>query len=76
VIFISSDSAVQIPVEGTAVTVNSVLPGATLPEGVTDFVAKMGKQKNMCAQQVEKEFFENARPQVNSPQPQMAQRCR
>jgi NAD(P)-dependent dehydrogenase (short-subunit alcohol dehydrogenase family) len=85
VIFISSESAVQIPVEmihygfsktaqlaisrglaettkGTNVTVNSVLPGPTLSEGVTDFVANMGKQKNISTQQVEKEFFENVRP--------------
>ncbi|MDR3614402.1 MAG: SDR family NAD(P)-dependent oxidoreductase [Candidatus Obscuribacterales bacterium] len=85
VIFISSESAVQTPVEmihygftktaqlaisrglaettkGTNVTVNSVLPGPTLSEGVTDFVANMGKQKNISTQQVEKEFFENVRP--------------
>jgi NAD(P)-dependent dehydrogenase (short-subunit alcohol dehydrogenase family) len=85
VIFISSESAVQPPVEmihygftktaqlaisrglaettkGTNVTVNSILPGPTLSEGVTDFVANMGKQKNISPQQVEKEFFENVRP--------------
>ncbi|HEX5866184.1 MAG TPA: SDR family oxidoreductase [Beijerinckiaceae bacterium] len=64
VVFISSESAVQIPVEmvhygmtktaqlavarglaetvtGTGVTVNSVLPGPTLSEGVADFMRKM-----------------------------------
>ncbi len=85
IIFISSESAVQIPVEmihygfsktaqlaiargmaettkGTRVTVNSVLPGPTLSEGVSDFVAEMGKQKKMTNEQIEKEFFENIRP--------------
>jgi NAD(P)-dependent dehydrogenase (short-subunit alcohol dehydrogenase family) len=85
VIFISSESAVQIPVEmihygfsktaqlaiargmaettkGTRVTVNSVLPGPTLSEGVSDFVAEMGKQKKMTNEQIEKEFFEHIRP--------------
>jgi len=65
VVFISSESALQIPVEmvhygmtktaqlavsrglaetvaGTGVTVNAVLPGPTLSEGVTDFLGKMG----------------------------------
>lgn len=64
VVFMSSESALQIPPEmmhygmtktaqlavsrglaemcaGTAVTVNSVLPGPTASEGVTQFVAKM-----------------------------------
>jgi len=65
VVFISSESAVQIPVEmvhygmtktaqlavsrglaetvaGSGVTVNAVLPGPTLSEGVAEFLGKMG----------------------------------
>jgi NAD(P)-dependent dehydrogenase (short-subunit alcohol dehydrogenase family) len=65
VVFLSSESAVQIPVEmihygmsktaqiavarglatGTGVTVNSVLPGPTLSEGVGDFLGKLADQE-------------------------------
>jgi NAD(P)-dependent dehydrogenase (short-subunit alcohol dehydrogenase family) len=85
ILFISSESAVQIPVEmvhygmtktaqvalargvaesvaGTGVTVNSILPGPTESEGVGNFVAAMAKQQNKSKEQVEKEFFEHARP--------------
>ncbi len=85
IIFISSESAVQIPAEmvhygmtktaqvaiargiaetvaGTGVTVNSVLPGPTASEGVGGFVDAMARQQNKSKQQVEKEFFEHARP--------------
>lgn len=47
---------------GTNVTVNSVLPGPTLSEGVQDFVADLGKQKKMTREQVEEEFFKTVRP--------------
>jgi NAD(P)-dependent dehydrogenase (short-subunit alcohol dehydrogenase family) len=59
---LSISSGLAETTKGTNVTVNSVLPGPTLSEGVTDFVANMGKQKNISTQQVEKEFFENVRP--------------
>lgn len=85
IIFISSESAVQIPVEmihygmtktaqlaiarglaemtvGTNVTVNSVLPGPTRSEGVSEFVAKMASDRGVDVTQVEKEFFESVRP--------------
>ncbi len=85
VVFISSESGVNIPTEmihygftktaqiaiarglaettaGTAVTVNSVLPGPTMSEGVQDFVANLAREKNLSVAQVEKEFFENVRP--------------
>ena len=85
IVFISSESAVQIPVEmihygftetaqlaisrglaestaGTGVTVNSVLPGPTASEGVTDFVAKLASQANQSAPEFEKFFFEKVRP--------------
>ena len=85
ILFISSESAVQIPVEmvhygmtktaqvaiargiaesvaGTGVTVNSILPGPTESEGVGGFVEAMAKQQNKSKEQVEREFFEYARP--------------
>lgn len=85
ILFISSESAVQIPAEmvhygmtktaqvavargiaesvaGTGVTVNSILPGPTESEGVGGFVEAMAKQQNKSKDQVEKEFFEQARP--------------
>jgi NAD(P)-dependent dehydrogenase (short-subunit alcohol dehydrogenase family) len=85
VVFISSESAVQIPAEmihygmtktaqlavarglaesvaGTGVTVNSVLPGPTASEGVTTFVADMGRTRGVDAATVEREFFRTVRP--------------
>ena len=85
IIFISSESAIQIPEEmihygmtktaqlaisrglaeltkGTNVTVNTVLPGPTKSEGVTDFLDALGKQQNKSMDTVEKEFFQSARP--------------
>jgi NAD(P)-dependent dehydrogenase (short-subunit alcohol dehydrogenase family) len=85
IVFISSESALQIPVEmihygmtktaqlaiarglaetcqGTNVTVNSVLPGPTASEGVTEFVSGLAKEKKMTGAQVETEFFKSARP--------------
>jgi NAD(P)-dependent dehydrogenase (short-subunit alcohol dehydrogenase family) len=48
--------------EGTNVTVNSVLPGPTASEGVTEFVLNLATQQKMSAAEFEKEFFKNARP--------------
>ena len=85
IIFISSESAIQIPVEmihygttktaqlaiarglaeitaGTAVTVNSVLPGPTRSEGVEDFITKLANERNISPAEVEAEFFQNVRP--------------
>jgi NAD(P)-dependent dehydrogenase (short-subunit alcohol dehydrogenase family) len=85
IIFISSESALQIPVEmihygmtksaqlavarglaervrGTRVTVNSVLPGPTRSEGVSDFVRALASQSNSSEAEVEREFFKTARP--------------
>jgi NAD(P)-dependent dehydrogenase (short-subunit alcohol dehydrogenase family) len=85
VVFISSESAVQIPAEmihygvtktaqvalarglaesvaGTGVTVNSVLPGPTASEGVSTFVADMGRTRGVDAGTVEREFFQTVRP--------------
>ncbi|MGC2620485.1 MAG: SDR family NAD(P)-dependent oxidoreductase [Acidobacteriaceae bacterium] len=85
ILFISSESAVQIPVEmihygmtktaqvaiargiaesvaGTGITVNSILPGPTDSEGVATFVKSMARQQNKSKAQMEKEFFQQARP--------------
>src|SRR5262249_50676745 len=85
VIFISSESGVQIPVEmvhygmtksaqiaigrglaqmtaGTAVTVNSVLPGPTRSEGVGTFVADFAAKQGVTPEEFEKQFFRTARP--------------
>jgi NAD(P)-dependent dehydrogenase (short-subunit alcohol dehydrogenase family) len=85
VVFISSESGLQIPAEmihygmtktaqlavarglaetcqGTNVTVNSVLPGPTASEGVTEFVSTLATQENMTPEEFEKHFFRNARP--------------
>ena len=85
VLFISSESGLQIPVEmihygvtktaqialargiaesvaGTGVTVNSVLPGPTKSEGVGTFVQQLAAQQNISEAEMEKRFFESARP--------------
>lgn len=85
IVFISSESGLQIPAEmihygmtktaqlavsrglaettaGTAVTVNSVLPGPTASEGVVQFVDQLAKEKGTDRQSFEREFFRTARP--------------
>ncbi|MES2427150.1 MAG: SDR family oxidoreductase [Bacteroidota bacterium] len=85
IIFISSESAIQIPEEmihygmtktaqlaiarglaeltkGTNVTVNSVLPGPTLSEGVGGFIDNLAKDQNKTTEQVEEDFFKTMRP--------------
>jgi NAD(P)-dependent dehydrogenase (short-subunit alcohol dehydrogenase family) len=85
IIFISSESAMQIPAEmihygmtktaqlavarglaelsrGTDVTVNSVLPGPTLSEGVGGFVEQLAKDQNKSVDEIKKEFFQTMRP--------------
>ena len=85
IVFISSESGLQIPAEmihygvtktaqiavargiaetcaGTGVTCNAVLPGPTASEGVNDFVGALAQQGGQTRDQVEKEFFEKARP--------------
>jgi NAD(P)-dependent dehydrogenase (short-subunit alcohol dehydrogenase family) len=47
---------------GTGVTVNSVLPGPTASEGVTDFVTSLAKQQNQSVEEFEQLFFEKIRP--------------
>jgi len=85
ILFISSESALQIPVEmihygttktaqlavarglaettrGTAVTVNAILPGPTLSEGVGGFVAELASQQQTTIDEVQRKFFDSARP--------------
>jgi NAD(P)-dependent dehydrogenase (short-subunit alcohol dehydrogenase family) len=85
ILFVSSESALQIPVEmiqygmtktaqlavarglaemtaGSAVTVNSILPGPTRSEGVADFVTGLAAQQGKSAAEVERDFFVHARP--------------
>jgi NAD(P)-dependent dehydrogenase (short-subunit alcohol dehydrogenase family) len=85
ILFISSESGVQIPAEmvhygmtktaqiavargiaesvaGTGVTSNSILAGPTDSEGVSVFVDALAKQQKKSKAEVEKEFFEHARP--------------
>lgn len=85
IIFISSESALNIPTEmvhygmsktaqlsvsrglarltkGTKVTVNSVLPGPTESRGVEEMLAHQAKQFGKTKDEVEKEFFNEARP--------------
>jgi len=85
IIFISSESGVQIPAEmihygvtktaqlavsrglaeavaGSAITVNSILPGPTKSRGVGDFIDNLAKSSGQSYEQIEKEFFEKARP--------------
>lgn len=86
VVFVSSESGVQIPEEmihygvtktaqiglarGIAettkgagnVTVNSVLPGPTASEGVGDFVERLAEEQGLTVEEVEAQFFDEARP--------------
>jgi NAD(P)-dependent dehydrogenase (short-subunit alcohol dehydrogenase family) len=85
IVFISSESGLQIPVEmvhygvtktaqlalarglaeatrGSDVTVNSILPGPTKSEGVEQFVEGLAAQQKKSADEVERDFFQHARP--------------
>ena len=85
IIFISSESALQIPAEmihygmtktaqlaisrglaeltkGTNVTVNAVLPGPTLSEGVGGFVEQLAKDQKKTVEEIKKDFFATIRP--------------
>src|SRR4029453_513435 len=47
---------------GTNVTVNSVLPGPTASEGVTEFVGQLAEEHKVSPAEFEKDFFKNTRP--------------
>ena len=47
---------------GTAVTVNTVLPGPTMTEGVGDFFTKLASEQGVPVNETERRFFTEARP--------------
>lgn len=84
IIFISSESAVQVPAEmihygvsktaqlslsrglaeltvGTGVTVNSVLPGPTSTEAISNFMKATAQKQGISDAEMEKEFFNSMR---------------
>jgi len=84
IIFISSESGVQIPAEmiqygvsktaqiglsrglaemtvGTAVTVNTVLPGPTSTEAITNFMKATAEQQGLSDTEMEQVFFTSMR---------------
>jgi NAD(P)-dependent dehydrogenase (short-subunit alcohol dehydrogenase family) len=85
IVFISSESALNIPKEmihygttktaqlavsrglaemtrGTAVTVNSVLPGPTMSEGVEAFVKDLARQNGQSVEEAAAQFVKQHRP--------------
>jgi len=85
IVFISSESALNIPKEmihygvtktsqlalsrglaemtrGTALTVNSVLPGPTMSEGVETFVKDLAKQHGQSVEEAASQFVKQFRP--------------
>jgi NAD(P)-dependent dehydrogenase (short-subunit alcohol dehydrogenase family) len=85
IVFISSESALNIPAEmihygmtktaqlavsrglaemtrGTAVTVNSVLPGPTMSEGVETFVKDLARQNGQSVEEAAAQFVKQFRP--------------
>lgn len=48
--------------KGTNVTVNSVLPGPTLSEGVEDFIETLAKEKGKSKEEMAKDFIRENRP--------------
>ena len=85
IVFISSESALNIPKEmihygttktaqlavsrglaemtrGTAVTVNSVLPGPTMSEGVETFVQDIARQNGQSVEEAASQFVRQFRP--------------
>jgi len=47
---------------GTAVTVNSVLPGPTMSEGVETFIKDIAKHNGVSVEEATKQFFQRQRP--------------
>ncbi|MDF3982671.1 SDR family NAD(P)-dependent oxidoreductase [Luteibacter sahnii] len=47
---------------GTGVTVNAVLPGPTLSEGVSEFFGKIAKEQGKTQKDVEQDFIQTHRP--------------
>jgi NAD(P)-dependent dehydrogenase (short-subunit alcohol dehydrogenase family) len=44
------------------VTVNTVLPGPTFSEGVGDFIGRLAAHNGVSVEEMETDFFKNARP--------------
>ena len=59
---IAAARGVAESIAGTNVTANSILVGPTASEGVGDFVQSMALKQGVSKEQVEKEFFDKARP--------------
>ena len=49
-------------IPGSGVTVNSILAGPTASEGASKFVENMAKQQNVSPAEIERQFFQSARP--------------
>jgi NAD(P)-dependent dehydrogenase (short-subunit alcohol dehydrogenase family) len=49
-------------IAGSGVTVNSILAGPTASEGASKFVENMAKQQNVSPAEIERQFFQSARP--------------
>jgi NAD(P)-dependent dehydrogenase (short-subunit alcohol dehydrogenase family) len=59
---ISISRGIAEAAEGTKVTVNSVLPGPTLSEGVEEFIKSIGKERRLSPKEIEEDFFKTMRP--------------
>ena len=51
-----------VELAGSGVTVNSVLPGPTSTEGMIAMIADESLRSGRCAEDLEREFFDRARP--------------
>jgi NAD(P)-dependent dehydrogenase (short-subunit alcohol dehydrogenase family) len=49
-------------IAGSGVTVNSILAGPTASEGASKFVENMARQQNVSPAEIERQFFQSARP--------------
>ena len=47
---------------GTGVTVNAILPGPTLSEGVSDFFGKIAQSQGKSLEEIERDFIQTHRP--------------
>ncbi len=47
--------------KGTAITVNTVMPGPTASEGVVDFIRKLALDKGVTSEEAEADFFKTMR---------------